>query len=31
LEFTGNPCVEELADVKAVVDAFSEINGLRIL
>ncbi|WP_440947916.1 hypothetical protein ACSAZL_06625 [Methanosarcina sp. T3] len=26
LEFTGNPCVEELADVKEVIDALSEIG-----
>ncbi len=29
LEFTENPCVEELADVKEVIDAFSEIKGFE--
>ncbi|MFZ2500179.1 phosphoribosyl-ATP pyrophosphohydrolase [Methanosarcina sp.] len=29
LEFTENPCVEELADVKEVVDALSRIKGFE--
>jgi predicted house-cleaning noncanonical NTP pyrophosphatase (MazG superfamily) len=29
LEFTENPCVEELADIKEVIDALSEIEGFE--
>lgn len=29
LEFTENPCVEELADVREVIDAFSEVKGFE--
>lgn len=29
LEFTENPCVEELADIKEVIDAISEIEGFE--
>lgn len=29
LEFTENPCVEELADVREVIDALSEIEGFE--
>lgn len=28
MEFTENPCVEELADVKEVIDALSGVRGL---
>jgi predicted house-cleaning noncanonical NTP pyrophosphatase (MazG superfamily) len=29
MEFTKNPCVEELADVKEVIDALSEIEWFK--
>ncbi|MDD4523023.1 MAG: hypothetical protein PHW84_08970 [Methanosarcina sp.] len=29
LEFTENPCVEELADVKEIIDALSGIRGFE--
>lgn len=29
MEFTENPCVEELADIKEVIDTLSEIKGFE--